>query len=206
MKYPHRYFLSLLFFLMIPSLALAITGIPDPFLSTIETRATEDVSVMICPSCDGFPFSQARTFGGDNMDAIIEVNLLDGLGVPIANFPYEDIWVEGDDLCFVVGGHNADSSTDQNGYTEFALPKCGGGCSESPSLEGYVNGVPFSLDPVPHIKTNSPDMNCDLIVNIVDLSIFAQAYTGQYSYCADFYWDGVMDLRDLAIFSIHYHQ
>ncbi len=80
MKYPHRYFLSLLFFLMIPSLALAITGIPDPFLSTIETRATEDVSVMICPSCDGFPFSQALIFGGDNMDATIEVNLLDGLG------------------------------------------------------------------------------------------------------------------------------
>ena len=167
--------------------------------STIATRATEDVSVMICPACDGRPFSSAMTFGGIVvMDATIEVYLRDVLGLPIANVPFEEIWVDNDSLCFCPG--TADFNTDVTGYTEFALSPCGGGCMETPALDGYWMGNSFSMNPLPFIKINSPDMNCDGKVNLTDLGMFASVYGSNY-YCADFYWDGVVNLSDLGLFA-----
>lgn len=201
----HPCFLVLLMiFLMIPSFALADRNIPDPFLSNIQTRATEDVSVMTCPGCDGYSLNQAQVFGGEFMDATIEVQLLDNTMMPVVNFPFEDIWLEGEGLCFCPGGNTADQNTDPNGYTEFTHSLCGGGSSEDYALEGYLWGVAFPQGPIPYIKTNSPDVNCDLEVNLSDLATFAQGFFGTYSYSLDFYWDGVMNLHDLAFFAQHF--
>ncbi len=46
-------------------------------------------------------------------------------------------------------------------------------------------------------------MNCDLIVNLVDVVLFASIYFGSYSYCADFCWDGDMNLKDVVILAQH---
>ncbi len=45
---------------------------------------------------------------------------------------------------------------------------------------------------------NSPDINADLTVNLIDLSIFAFDYFGSYSFRSDFFWDGEINLIDLA--------
>ncbi len=200
MKYYPRFIVPMLIFLIFPTL---VFGQFDMSNCTISTRATEDVSVLICPACDGNPFSAARTLTGI-MDATIEVYIIDSQGQPIVHFPREGIWLDDPNLCFCPGVHPADHATDSNGYTQFALPVCGGGCSENLTLGGFLEGTPFNQNPLPHIRVNSPDLNCDLIVNLTDLQLFTAAYFGEYSYCVDFFWDGVMNLKDIPEFARHY--
>ncbi len=189
---------------MIPTFALAEgSGIPDLDNSTVETRATEDVSLLICPAGDGRRLDQAQTFGGGSMDATIELYLLDGEMFPIELFPFEDMWLQSPDLCFCNGGSNADATTDADGYTQFANPLYGGGCAEVPSLVVMVNGMEVGDGPIPFIKVNSPDMNCDLSINLVDLGQFASLYYLGYNYCEDFYWDGILNLNDVIILARH---
>ena len=49
---------------------------------------------------------------------------------------------------------------------------------------------------------NSPDLNGDLLVNLADLSLFAQDYFGPYNYRSDLRWDGDLDLGDLVVFAV----
>ena len=128
----------------------------------------------------------------------------DPFGQGVAHIQREEIWIDGPSRCWGNEGAIADHDTDENGYTEFTLPPCGGGCAEDFELEGFLAGTAFLQNPIPHIKVNSPDFNCDLVVDLIDLSLFATGYFGPYSYCRDFYWDGVLNLLDLAHFSAHY--
>ncbi len=204
MKSHTRIAVLITIFLMIPSFALAARNIPDPVWSYIDTRATEDVSVMTCPLCDGYSLNQAQVFGGAYMDATIEVVLLDLNAMPVVDFPFEDIWLGGEGLSFCPGGSTADQNTDPNGYTEFTHSMCGGGFSDNNVLEGYLWGIPFPQGPLPYIRTNSPDVNGDLEVNLSDLATFAQGFFGSYSFSLDYYWDGVLNLHDLARFAQHF--
>jgi hypothetical protein len=54
--------------------------------------------------------------------------------------------------------------------------------------------MPLSLD----IAINSPDINGDLQVNLSDVVAFTQDYFGAYNYRSDFFWDGVLNLSDVA--------
>ena len=58
MKSHPRNVVLITIFLMIPSFALAARNIPDPIWSYLDIRATEDVSVMTCPLCDGYSLNQ----------------------------------------------------------------------------------------------------------------------------------------------------
>jgi hypothetical protein len=191
-------------FLLIPVAVFA--GIPNIENCSIATRATENVSVMISPGCSGDPFSAAQTFGGGVMDATIEVYIRDIYGQGVADVPAEDIFIEAAGLCWCTNGNIADFNTLSDGYTEFALPACGGGCHENFVLSGFLLTEAFIQNPLPYISFNSPDFNCDLIVDLVDLSTFAAAYFADppAPYCVDLYWDGVMNLQDLARFSAQY--
>ena len=193
--------ISLLIILLIPGSALA--QVPEMVESEISNRATEDVSILICPARDGNHFTQAYRFGGVPMDATIEIILRDAMGNPYPGIQFMDIWLEGQGLNFCQDGNTADFNTDPNGYTEFANPLRGGGCSEYPSLVGYVMGMPFLQPPQPYIKVNSPDMNGDLIINLADVAMFSSAFFSGYSYCADYFWDGILNLSDVAILSQH---
>ena len=205
-----RYLLTIaaLLFLILPTTVLAggkTAGAPSLTLSEVHTRATEDVSVLICPAGDGRPLSEAMTFGGGVMDATVEMIMRDSGGHPIAGFPSEDIWLEGPGLQFAIAGSTADIHTQTYGYTEWALPLGGGGSMESAQMYGTINSNPvFGENPLPFIRFNSPDMNGDLVINLVDVSLFAQVYLGGYSYSADFYWDGLLNMVDVAILAQHY--
>jgi hypothetical protein len=84
--------------LMIPGVIHA--DIPSMEYCTISTRASQNVSVMICPACDGSDFSSAQTFGGGSMDATIEVFIRDTLQQPIVDVDKYAIWIDGQDLCW----------------------------------------------------------------------------------------------------------
>jgi hypothetical protein len=206
MKCQLRNLLPLICVLLVP--VLAFGGVPDINNCSIATRTTVDVSVLLCPACDGYAYSAAQVFGGTYTDATIEVYIRDGAGLPVAGVPADDIYIDHTGLVWCPDGNIADFDTDPTGYTEFALPSCGGGCATGFQLNGFLGtpvGTPFIQNPVPHIQYNSPDTNGDLVVDLVDLQWFAAAYlTGPYTYCADYFWDGVMDLRDLQIMAAHY--
>ena len=200
-----RYFLALICTLMIP--VTVFGGVPLIENCDIFTRATEDVSVFLCPACDGYGLFEAQTFGGDLMDATIEVYIRDGLGQGVPGVDRFTIWIDDPALCWCdPEGNVADFDTleDPAGYTEFSLAPCGGGCSSPAALGGYLAGEPFLQNNLPHFNFNSADMNCDLVVDLIDLAQFTPAYFGAYTYCVDYHWDGVINLVDLALFSQHY--
>jgi len=203
MSFGPRNLVTLILVLLVP--AVVFGEVPDIDNCDIFTRATEDVSVMICPACDGYAFSAAQTFGGAPMDATIEVYIRNNAGVGLEGISASDIWLEETGISFCSpDGNIADFNTIAGGYTEFALPACGGGCSENLTLGGYLAGTPFNQNPLPYIRFNSPDTNGDLVVDLIDLSAFAVAYFIPATYCFDYNWDGVMNLLDLAVFSQHY--
>lgn len=202
MSFGPRNLVTLILVLLVP--AVVFGEVPDINNCDISTRATEDVSVMICPACDGYAFSAAQTFGGATMDATIEVYIRNNAGQPLDGISAGDIWLDDASLFFCTDGNIADFDTDTNGYTEFDMPVCGGGCTLDFALGGYLAGTPFNENPLPYLQFNSPDFNGDLVVDLIDLSGFAAAYFVPATYCFDYYWDGLMTLQDLALFSQHY--
>ena len=202
MNLRQRHLVPLIITLLIP--VVAFGNIPDINNCSIGTRATQDVSVLMCPACDGYAFTEAQTFGGAIMDATIEVYIRNSAGQGIPGVLPEDILLDEPGLCFCDGSNVPDGETDATGYTQFADPLCGGGCAENLTLGGFLTGIPFLQNPIPFVKVNSVDLNCDLVVDLIDLADFAAAYFGTVTYCVDFYWDGVMNLLDLAAFSQHY--
>ena len=198
-----RNMVTLILLLLVP--AVVFGEVPDINNCDISTRATDDVSVMICPACEGIAFSNALTFGGDEMDATIEVYIRNNAGQPLEGVAAGNIWLEETGISWCINGNIADSDTDENGFTEFAMPPCGGGCSENLMLGGYLGpGAPFYQNPLQEFRFNSPDANADLVVDLIDLSAFAAAYFAPATYCFDFFWDGEMTLQDLALFAQHY--
>ena len=102
------------------------------------------------------------------------------------------------------GGTIADASTDEQGQTQWTAELLAGLCDEDaglPNEEGLlvvINGSPLTQDPLPY-HFNSADMNGDLAVDLTDIVLFAQVYFGAYDYCADYYWDGVVNLSDIVL-------
>jgi len=188
-------------------IALASTawaGIPDLDNSTAVTAATVPVSVLLCPACDGDPFSAARVYGGGSThDATITVTLLDINFIPVVGYPAEDVWFDATGLCFCTDGNIADYDSDASGQTQFATAPCGGGCSPDADTVIYINGEALHQPAITGISYNSPDMDCSLVVDLTDVVMFAGIFYGSYDYCGDFYWDGVINLSDIVVLAQH---
>ena len=54
------------------------------------------------------------------------------------------------------------------------------------------------------ISNKSPDLDGSGLINLVDLSIFAQVWNTN-DYCADFNCDGTVALVDLSVFAQHFN-
>lgn len=159
------------------------------------------------PNGTGSSLTEARTLEGP-VDATIWIEVNDGAGVSIANYPAEDIWLEPAGMFSpCTSGTIADYNTDPWGWTSWQNPLRAGGWTE-----GYtwvvVNGNAVHPNGLPEntiLRHNSPDINGDLQVDLVDLALFAIDYTGDYSFRSDLYYDGIMTLQDLALFAIGYN-
>ena len=126
------------------------------------------------------------------------------MGQSLEGIAADNIWLEETGVNWCPDGNIADFDTDENGYTEFALAPCGGGCSENLTLRGFLTpGTPFNETNLALFRFNSPDISGDLVVNLIDLALFAPAFLGS-DYCFDYNWDGVVNLVDLALFAPHF--
>jgi hypothetical protein len=177
--------------------------------SCSSTAAGTGCCYLICPQGDGTRFDDIPECG-----AIISVHAADLTGAPIAGIIGNDIWLVGCTggicLCGGAGSINADSATSAfaavAGNTTISGDLAAGGCDNGFNvvIQGVLVGCPTTCLPY---DIKSPDINCDLIVDIIDLAQFATIYTtqpGGYTTCADFDCSGTIDIVDFAIFGIHY--
>lgn len=188
--------------------ALADEPVTIPVIYVEHTVATEGpVSLFNVPDGSGLAFTEAYGPGGAVVDATITMTLFDdypGWGQPVAQFPFEDMWLESGDGLLVPcnGGTCADVNTDQNGVTSWSAPLEAGGRAdpdEGGDIYIVINGaVPEGDGHVMDMRMNSPDINGDGEVNLSDIPPFAEDFYGAYAYRSDFVWDGLVNLSDLA--------
>lgn len=177
------------------------TDVPDLDLSWYETAATEPVSVFTVPDGQGNGFDAAFAYGGMTMDATITLHLVDSQGIPFVGYPADDLWLETtlDGLALCASGSIADEDTNADGVTWWQEPLAAGGHSD-PGVELTIVIVSGSAMPQPGLEIyfNSPDLSGDTVVILTDVAMITQNIFGPYSYRADYYWDGVINLSDVA--------
>lgn len=188
--------------------AFGFAGIPDLNTSTAVTAAPGLVSVFNLPDASGARIDGAKlaTQAG-TVDATITVTLLDGVGNPVFNYPFEDMWLETTlgGLIKCPGGTTANFSTNILGVTTFANALFAYGASDRDAGEQcvvYVNGSPLVGSNM-NILFNSADMDGNGIVNLTDLVYFVPfvGVGATYDYSADYYFDDVVNLSDLVLFA-----
>jgi hypothetical protein len=209
--------------LIVCSASLVMAGIPDA--SQCDSNRLEGgakaILLVVPGSAADQPFDTAVVIGNDFpapqvfINATIQVTVRDGLGVAIANYPFEDIWLEcpasgnppGDTdihvgLSACVGGATADFSTDVAGYTEFNNPPFAGGQSWGQTrVVVNGNGLSNTVD----VSYVSPDLNGDGVVNLIDLADFTEDYfDSAYHFRSDLFYDNVVNLIDLPKMAQYY--
>lgn len=170
-----------------------------------RSTGSGDGCYLVCPQGDGTRFDDIC------YAAIISIVVINDFG-PVPGILPEGIWLVGATggltLCGNNGAINADSATSYYppvGYTTISGAMKAGGCDLGLNVvaEGVIIGCPALLFAYP---TKSPDINRDLIVDIIDLALFAPVYLGTqpYSQCMDYDCNGDVSLRDFALFGVHY--
>lgn len=188
--------------LILGSASFAMAGVPDLQLS-IATGPAEACVMYNLPNASGASFTDAvAVVGFGTVDATINMTLNDGLGVAIANYPFEDMYLETSDggLVGCTGGTAADQSTDALGATLWQNPLQAGGATSSTSdlTVVMINGAALTSNGGLAIAHNSSDVNADGLVNLSDVQLFAVDFYGSYAFRSDFAFDGVVNLSDIV--------
>lgn len=168
------------------------TACPDLAESTATTNAG---TAMLTPGGTGPSLAQRS--------ATIEIVLLDPTGSPVVGYPRQDVWLDGTaagSVQFCAQGTIADADTDASGHTTMARRLSGGGYASQSCI--FVCGTQLLGPPLP-IALNSPDLNGDLVVDIVDFGIFGSDF-GSGAFRSDLEPDGVIDLTDFAHFGTRF--
>ena len=183
--------------------ASAMAGVPDLQLSTASTAATAGAQPVLynLPNGLGSTFALARTTSGI-MPSQITLTVLDGGGVPVANFSANDMWLMKEVVAstgnFVActGGTTADVNTNASGVTTWAAPLRAGGWSTSKTLV-VINGSALTSNTGLVLRHNSADLNGDRSANLSDIPLFASDFYGAYAFRSDLSYDGVVNLSDI---------
>lgn len=180
----------------------ASSGIVDPCESQAAfCEPGGNGCLIICPQGDGSLLSD----GGNE----ICVTVRDANGNPIAGILATDFWLTGcTDLCLCggSGSSNADANTDVNGQTTISGGIAAGGCDTGLYVvcQGTLIGCPPTCLA---IDVHSPDLDCNLAVDLVDFSLFSSNFPSPpktYDACMDYDCDGDIDLVDFSIFAQHW--
>ncbi len=186
--------------LMVGAASFATAGIPD-LDQSVSSRAYTgpEAAVMFnMPNAGGTAFTAARILTGP-VDATVTLVLKDGLGAFIANFPFEDMWLQAADGGMVpcTGGSTADFNTDVVGETSWVNPMAAGGFSQS-LTEVMISGIALTSSAGELISHNSADINGDGVVNLSDIPSFVGDLNGAYNFRSDFAFDGLVNLSDVV--------
>lgn len=190
--------------LVICAASFAAAGVPDLQLSTASTAAGVGVTPVMynLPNGLGSTFAQARSTGGV-VNATITLTVLDGGGVPVANFSASDMWLEKEivagtgNFIACTGGTTADVNTSALGVTTWANPLRAGGWSTSKTLV-VINGAPLTSNTGLILRHNSADINGDGNANLSDIPLFATDFSaGSNAFRSDLQFDGFVNLSDI---------
>jgi hypothetical protein len=207
---PHRRSAFLVAALVVGLWTAVSAANPIAFTIELQTAAPGRVSVYTLPDGTGHPLTEAFLWDGtvghppEIVDATLTLTVT-GDGEPIVGWPADDIWIEATSgnwvTCWL--GACADHETDIHGQTTFTLPILAGGHTAlemNARIYGVVSGEP-GLESLVDVQFNSPDLSGDLTVDLTDVAMFASHYVGPsgYGYAADLYWDGRLNLTDLAL-------
>lgn len=198
--------------LLLASLAVAVAGIPLParadwgipnmYLSqawfTVSPGTT--ATLLVVPDGSGPPLSQARLHNGSLIDRVLHLQAFDDLGTPVYQLE-PDHWT----LAWQDGGVHAcggtlqpDRTTGADGMTEWALPLRAGGYSRS-LVRVTWHGQPLLTNNGLVLQVNSPDLNGDLVVDLLDVTLFAQDYfADDYRFRSDLHADGDVNISDIV--------
>lgn len=196
--------------LMLLLVLLGITLATTPASGKLDECLSEanpvgfPVSLAVCPAGDGETLA--------DKGARIDLILRDATGHTVQRVPKSDIWIIGCNqryLCYLHPASTADDWTDANGETSISGTITGGGMDTGVNV--YIQGVAIQSKPdcleddcMP-MQFRSVDINDDNIVDVIDFSVFGASYPpGAYNPAADFNFDGVVGLQDLAYFSAHF--
>ena len=206
--------------LLLVSVAGATRLCPNACLSTTTLRTARFPPVYLaCPAGDTGSLSD-QGFAID-----IRIGWPAG-GQP--GIPAEDIWLipcGGGLLTFCsVASAVADAVTDVDGRTVISNSGIiGGGCANGIAVNylfddgtrfppllcsvcdlevcaGGQGSCPHCMD----LIVRSPDIDGNLLVNLVDFSAFASSFVFAYEECCDFDANGVINLQDLSTFALHF--
>lgn len=189
--------------LILGSATFAMAGVPDLALS-VATGPAEACVLYNLPNANGSPFTDAAAAVGPygTVDATINMTVNDGLGVPINQFPFEDMWLVSDDggLVACTGGTAADQSTDALGATLWQNPLAAGGATVDNAALTIVmiNGAALTSSAGMSIAHNSADINADGLVNLSDVQLFASDFYGAYAFKSDLAYDEIVNLSDIV--------
>jgi hypothetical protein len=189
---------------------------PIAFVWDVQCDVAEPVCILVVPDGSGMAFADARTITGSVVDATISVQIwiIDEFGPvgPANQFDAGYVTIQAPDGltrgCLQTHVAAADHNTDGDGWTAFSLAPRAGGWSQD-LLEIYVVGDPASpmgsdIPPLP-IYFNSPDINGDLQIDLVDVAQFTQDYfSGNHPLRSDFVWNGTIDLADVAVLAQYF--
>ena len=185
-------------------LSLAVAGAMVLGLTGVATAGIPDETQSSAVSAGGVVLITPGGTGGSIADegATITVTVLDAGGLPVPNFPFQDIYLghPGDNsIVLCQGGSTADFNTNANGVPTLSCVISGGGFS--PTTQVYINGTPLSgiNNPPLTVGLNSPDINGDLNVNLNDFSAFGVDFGGN-AFRSDYVYDGVVNLGDFSRF------
>jgi len=206
----HRKFIIVFaVFLVVGAASFSLaSGVPDPTYCEVSFHPCElscQAVMFNVPNGLGSAFTEARTLD-ERVDASIMLLIRDGEGIPIVGYPAVDVRLAmpGGGTVFCPNGSIADGASDINGIMTWVNPLRAGGWSEGHTLV-MIDGQPLVGDDDPcYLAHNSPDINGDLIVNLMDLGQLAQDYFGDYTFRSDFHYDGVVNLSDVPKFARNY--
>jgi hypothetical protein len=190
--------------LVIGAASLAVAGVPDLGLSTASTAAGGGVTPVMynLPNGLGSTFANAGSVGGA-VNATITLTVLDGGGVPVANFSAADMWLEkaagAGNFAACTGGTVADLNTNAAGVTTWAAPLRAGGWSNVNTLV-VINGSALTSSSGLVLWHNSSDLSGDGSADLSDIGEFAtDFFGGVYSFRADLSYDALVDLGDIGV-------
>ena len=188
--------------LLFAASANACVGLPDLSTSVIWQNFPGLATLRVQPDGSGPPLTEARIADGTVVDATLHLALNNSCPEegPVVGYPREDMWLEsiGGGMAFCPGGSIADGPTDEEGHTQWSQPMKGGGWDEG-NCRIVVAGIPLGSLQGQTINFNSPDLNGDRVVNLIDIGLFAQDYYGEFHFRSDLYRDGVLNLSDLSL-------
>jgi hypothetical protein len=172
------------------------------FIQDYRWEPPGPISVCVLP--DGA--ARTYTFPGQEVNAVLQFRVEDWVNAP--PFPAVPVewWGGGPEV--VCEPHVVFLPSDSDGWVTWT-PDLQGGGHRGPDEAVYLSlWVPVcpnqQLDLFEGVFFNSPDINGDLKVDLVDIQLFAGDFFGNYDYRSDFNWDGLLNLTDIPPLAQHY--